>query len=212
MRHTVFSLLLAIFAFTAIPSTTYAASASKTVTTTASSDSADKALEKALADLRNDEDTSDEDTSDDVTGNDRHVQTPIDELRSGVMDGLDDIDTDETEIVAVLFILGIFFMPFLAIIGVVWVICAYRANERRQRYSLVSKAIDCNYPLPPAVFERNMRSPLRQSSYLLALGLAVIIFFICVGAWKIGIAIGCVPILIGAAKLTAYRLEKEDRQ
>lgn len=207
MRHTVFFLLLAIFAFTAIPSTTYAASASKTVTTTATSDSADKALEKALADLRNDEDTSD-----DVTGKDRHVQTPIDELRSGVMDGLDDIDTDETEIVAVLAILGIFFMPFLAIIGVVWVICAYRANERRQRYSLVSKAIDCNYPLPPAVFERNMRSPLRQSSYLLALGLAVIIFFICVGAWKVGIAIGCVPILIGAAKLTAYRLEKEDRQ
>lgn len=207
MRHTVFSLLLAIFAFTAIPSTTYAASASKTVTTTATSDSADKALEKALADLRNDEDNSD-----DVTGKDRHVQTPIDELRSGVMDGLDDIDTDETEIVAVLAILGIFFMPFLAIIGVVWVICAYRANERRQRYTLVSKAIDCNYPLPPAVFERNMRSPLRQSSYLLALGLAVIIFFICVGAWKVGIAIGCVPILIGAAKLTAYRLEKEDRR
>lgn len=207
MRHTVFSLLLAIFAFTAVPSTTYAASASKTVTTTATSDSADKALEKALADLRNDEDTPE-----DVTGNDRHVQTPIDELRSGVMDGLDDIDTDETEIVAVLAILGIFFMPFLAIIGVVWVICAYRANERRQRYSLVSKAIDCNYPLPPAVFERNMRSPLRQSSYLLALGLAVIIFFICVGAWKVGIAIGCVPILIGAAKLTAYRLEKEDHR
>lgn len=202
MRHTVFSLLLAIFALTAIPSATYAAPASKTATATVATDSADQALEKALADLRNDDATSDSDDE----------QITIDDTEADFMDELGSIGSAKGEFVAVLFILGIFFMPFLAIIGIVWVICAYRANERRQRYALVSKAIDCNYPLPSTVFERNMRSPLRQSSYLLALGLAVIIFFICVDAWKVGIAIGCVPILIGAAKLTAYRLEKEDRQ
>ena len=46
----------------------------------------------------------------------------------------------------------------------------------------------------------------------MAVGLAAIMFFICAGAWTIGVAIGCIPILIGAAKFTAYNLENKDRQ
>lgn len=208
MKRTVFSLILAILAFTALPSYSLAAKAP--------TDSADQALEKALSDLRdgNSNDTQDETTVEEVTFNDNNTTSTMspEDIKSEILDNLSDIDADDTEIAAVLFLLGVFFMPFIALVAIIWVICAYRANERRQRYALVSKAIDNNYPLPPTVFERNMRSPLRSSSYLLALGLCVIIFFICVDAWKVGVAIGCVPILIGAAKLTAYRLEKEDRQ
>ncbi len=207
MKRTVFSLILAILAFTALPSYSLAAKAP--------TDSTDQALEKALADLRNGDsnDAQDETTVEEVTfsNNDGGVVSAED-IKNDILDNLNDIDTDGTEVVAVLLLLGIFFMPFIALIGVVWVICAYRANERRQRYALVSKAIDSNYPLPPTVFERNMRSPLRSSTYLLALGLGVIVFFICVGAWKVGLGIGCVPILIGAAKMTAYNLEKADRR
>lgn len=207
MKRTVFSFILAILAFTALPSYSLAAKAP--------TDSTDQALEKALADLRNGDSnaTQDETTVEEVTfsNNDGGVVSAED-IKNDILDNLNDIDTDGTEVVAVLLLLGIFFMPFIALIGVVWVICAYRANERRQRYALVSKAIDSNYPLPPTVFERNMRSPLRSSTYLLALGLGVIVFFICVGAWKVGLGIGCVPILIGAAKMTAYNLEKADRR
>ncbi len=207
MKRTVFSFILVILAFTALPSYSLAAKAP--------TDSTDQALEKALADLRNGDsnDAQDETTVEEVTfsNNDGGVVSAED-IKNDILDNLNDIDTDGTEVVAVLLLLGIFFMPFIALIGVVWVICAYRANERRQRYALVSKAIDSNYPLPPTVFERNMRSPLRSSTYLLALGLGVIVFFICVGAWKVGLGIGCVPILIGAAKMTAYNLEKADRR
>lgn len=207
MKRTVFSFILVILAFTALPSYSLAAKAP--------TDSTDQALEKALADLRNGDsnDAQDETTVEEVTfsNNDGGVVSAED-IKNDILDNLNDIDTDGTEVVAVLLLLGIFFMPFIALIGVVWVICAYRANERRQRYALVSKAIDSNYPLPPTVFERNMRSPLRLSTYLLALGLGVIVFFICVGAWKVGLGIGCVPILIGAAKMTAYNLEKADRR
>ena len=207
MKRTVFSFILVILAFTALPSYSLAAKAP--------TDSTDQALEKALADLRNGDsnDAQDETTVEEVTfsNNDGGVVSAED-IKNDILDNLNDIDTDGTEVVAVLLLLGIFFMPFIALIGVVWVICAYRANERRQRYALVSKAIDSNYPLPPTVFEHNMRSPLRSSTYLLALGLGVIVFFICVGAWKVGLGIGCVPILIGAAKMTAYNLEKADRR
>lgn len=208
MKRTVFSFILAILAFTALPSYSLAAKAP--------TDSTDQALEKALADLRNGDsnDTQDETTVEEVTFSnyDANGTMSPEDIKSEILENLSDIDADDTEIAAVLFLLGVFFMPFIALIGVVWVICAYRANERRQRYALVSKAIDSNYPLPPTVFERNMRSPLRSSTYLLALGLGVIVFFICVGAWKVGIGIGCVPILIGAAKMTAYNLEKADRR
>lgn len=205
MKRTVFSLILAILAFTALPSYSLAAKAP--------TDSADQALEKALSDLRdgNSGDTQDETTVEEVTFSNDNGSTSAEDFKNGLLDGLD-FNSSDIDIVPILGVLGIFFMPFIALVAIIWVICAYRANERRQRYALVSKAIDNNYPLPPTVFERNMRSPLRSSSYLLALGLGVIIFFICVGAWKVGVAIGCVPILIGAAKLTAYRLEKEDRQ
>ncbi len=207
MKRTVFSFILVILAFTALPSYSLAAKAP--------TDSTDQALEKALADLRNGDsnDAQDETTVEEVTfsNNDGGVVSAED-IKNDILDNLNDIDTDGTEVVAVLLLLGIFFMPFIALIGVVWVICAYRANERRQRYALVSKDIESNYPLPPTVFERNMRSPLRSSTYLLALGLGVIVFFICVGAWKVGLGIGCVPILIGAAKMTAYNLEKADRR
>ncbi len=208
MKRTVFSFILAILAFTALPSYSLAAKAP--------TDSTDKALEKALADLRNGDsnDTQDETTVEEVTFSnyDANGTMSPEDIKSEILENLSDIDADNTEIAAVLFLLGVFFMPFIALIGVVWVICAYRANERRQRYALVSKAIDSNYPLPPTVFERNMRSPLRSSTYLLALGLGVIVLFICVGAWKVGLGIGCVPILIGAAKMTAYNLEKADRR
>lgn len=208
MKRTVFSFILAILAFTALPSYSLAAKAP--------TDSTDKALEKALADLRNGDsnDTQDETTVEEVTFSnyDANGTMSPEDIKSEILENLSDIDADNTEIAAVLFLLGVFFMPFIALIGVVWVICAYRANERRQRYALVSKAIDSNYPLPPTVFERNMRSPLRLSTYLLALGLGVIVLFICVGAWKVGLGIGCVPILIGAAKMTAYNLEKADRR
>ncbi|HJE39106.1 MAG: hypothetical protein C7K11_02060 [Candidatus Amulumruptor caecigallinarius] len=211
MKHTVFSLFLALFAFCALPSLSLAANPA------AANDSADIALEKALADLRNGSDTAntqDETKVEEVTfDNGSGVSISSKDISNDVLDGLRDFDTDDSEAaVAVLAILGIFFMPFIMVIGVVWVICAYRANERRQRYTLVSKAIDNNYPLPPTVFERNMKSPIRSSAYLLAVGLAVIIFFICVGEWTIGLAIGCIPILIGAAKFTAYNLENKDRQ
>ncbi len=208
MKRTVFSFILAILAFTALPSYSLAAKAP--------TDSTDKALEKALADLRNGDsnDTQDETTVEEVTFSnyDANGTMSPEDIKSEILENLSDIDADNTEIAAVLFLLGVFFMPFIALIGVVWVICAYRANERRQRYALVSKAIDSNYPLPLTVFERNMRSPLRSSTYLLALGLGVIVLFICVGAWKVGLGIGCVPILIGAAKMTAYNLEKADRR
>ncbi len=208
MKRTVFSFILAILAFTALPSYSLAAKAP--------TDSTDKALEKALADLRNGDsnDTQDETTVEEVTFSnyDANGTMSPEDIKSEILENLSDIDADNTEIADVLFLLGVFFMPFIALIGVVWVICAYRANERRQRYALVSKAIDSNYPLPPTVFERNMRSPLRSSTYLLALGLGVIVLFICVGAWKVGLGIGCVPILIGAAKMTAYNLEKADRR
>lgn len=208
MKRTVFSFILAILAFTALPSYSLAAKAP--------TDSTDKALEKALADLRNGDsnDTQDETTVEEVTFSnyDANGTMSPEDIKSEILENLSDIDADNTEIAAVLFLLGVFFMPFIALIGVVWVICAYRANERRQRYALVSKAIDSNYPLPPTVFERNMRSPLRSSTYLLALGLGVIVLFICVGAWKVGLGIGCIPILIGAAKMTAYNLEKADRR
>ena len=51
MKHTVFSLFLALFAFCALPSLSLAANPA------AANDSADIALEKALADLRNGSDT-----------------------------------------------------------------------------------------------------------------------------------------------------------
>lgn len=205
MKQIVLSLIFAIMAYCALPSL---AANPKTV-----NDSADIALEKALADLRSGDaaDSQDDTEVEEIEYNKDGISISTRDIKEDVLSSLDDVD-DSDAAAAVLAILGIFFMPFLAVIGVVWVICAYRANERRQRYTLVSKAIDNNYPLPPTVFERNMKSPIRSSTYLLALGLAVIVFFICVGAWKVGLAIGCVPILIGAAKFTAYRLENEERQ
>lgn len=206
MKKRILSLLLAVAAISISSVPAFAATDGN-----ATKDSTDIALEKSLAELRNSDidATTDEEVVFDSNG-DTLSSTAI---KDDVLDSLNNINNDDSgAIVAVITILGIFFMPFIAIIGIVWVICSYRSSERRQRYILVSKAIDHNYALPPNVFERNMRSPIRSSAYLLALGLGVIIFFLCMGEWKIGLALGCVPILIGAAKLTAYRLEKEDRQ
>jgi hypothetical protein len=111
---------------------------------------------------------------------------------------------DLTEfVVAITGMIAIFGLPF----GLVVVILIFKHRKLRMTHETIARLSEKGLPVPPELLEapRRGQSGLRAGLVLVALGLAIGIFFAQTGVpWSIGL----IPGLMGVALLVAWTIER----
>jgi hypothetical protein len=107
-------------------------------------------------------------------------------------------------LVAIIGMLVSFGLP-LTLVAIVLI---YKQRKLRMSHEIIAKLAEKGLPVPPELLEQPSRrssGPLRGGLVLIALGIALSIFFTQVGApWSIGL----IPGLMGVALLLSWFIEK----
>lgn len=114
-----------------------------------------------------------------------------------------------TSKLALLAVIGIFILPPLAVVLIVFLCLYFRSRNKRAQYEAMARAAQNGVILPPIPdsTSSSANSPYSGAVTLIAVGLGIAIFFACADEWAIGIGIGCIPALIGAARLLTRWLD-----
>ncbi|MCM1337269.1 MAG: DUF6249 domain-containing protein [Candidatus Amulumruptor caecigallinarius] len=108
-------------------------------------------------------------------------------------------------------IFGIFIMPPLAVVLIVLIVLYFRSRNKRAQYEAMARAAQNGVILPPIPEGTNNASPNAGAVTLIAVGIGIAIFFACIDEWELGIGVGCIPALIGAARLVTRWLDNRER-
>lgn len=107
-------------------------------------------------------------------------------------------------------VIGLFVLPPVAVVLIVFFALYFRSRNKRAQYEAMARAAQNGVVMPPIPMEPTCmptRSSYSAAVTLIAIGLGLLIFFSCAGEWRIGIGIGCIPALIGAARLLTRWLD-----
>ena len=138
-----------------------------------------------------------------------------------VYSGFDDVDgilpsgmfgDKDGNSIAKLAVFGIFIMPPLAVVLIVLIVLYFRSRNKRAQYEAMARAAQNGVILPPIPDSDlgKASSPNSSAVSLIAVGIGIAIFFACIGEWELGIGIGCIPALVGAARLVTRILDNRE--
>lgn len=118
---------------------------------------------------------------------------------------------DSEVLIAIVGIIFVFGAPVVIVIGVVYVICRFSYRRQRDRNSVITMALQQGVELPKEFYLNaagKKRSELCSSLTWIAWGVGFLIVALSCGSRGIGIGIASIPILIGGARLIAWRVER----
>ncbi len=116
----------------------------------------------------------------------------------------------DVNIVAIVGTICVFGGGALVIILSVFFICNFKFRQRSARYRVIEKALDHNVAIPESFFENETpakKSRLQSALVWMAWGLGLMLFFFLVGDGEGEVALGCIPLFVGIAKLITYFVE-----
>lgn len=152
-----------------------------------------------------------------ISGNDTAASESGTWSNGGFSLGDDDDDMFDFEggpsKLALLAVIGIFILPPLAVVLIVFLCLYFRSRNKRAQYEAMARAAQNGVILPPIpdTGSGSNNSPYSGAVTLIAVGIGIAIFFACADEWEIGIGIGCIPALIGAARLLTRWLDSRSR-
>lgn len=104
--------------------------------------------------------------------------------------------------------------PFIMVCVIIFIIASNATKRRQRKYDMVEKAIENGVEIPEYVFreapekddEKPAKSALNNAVILIAIGIAVTLFFIINGDYEVA-ALSSVILLLGIGKLIVYILD-----
>lgn len=103
--------------------------------------------------------------------------------------------------------------PFISIVIIVLLIVRFNIKKAQSRNRIIEKALDNNAQLPEEFFNESKKSKTRLQSALVwiawGIGIALVLFVLQPedAGQKTSYIIGCIPFLVGIAKLITYFVE-----
>lgn len=131
-----------------------------------------------------------------------YVPTPHSTSWGVALDGLEDL------LIPIIAIITPFLVGFL----VVLFILRYQLNKKKAQYAVIEKALEMGKELPTEFFQapNKKRSPFEEALVLIAIGCGLLVIGFTTTAILYGV--GALCILIGVAKLIAWKIEQRKNQ
>ena len=109
--------------------------------------------------------------------------------------------------------------PFIMVCIIIYVIASNATKRRQRKYDMVEKAIENGVEIPEYVFReapekddaKTGKSTLNNAVILIAVGIAVTLFFIINGDYEVA-ALSSVILLLGIGKLIVYILDARSKK
>ena len=109
--------------------------------------------------------------------------------------------------------------PFIMVCVIIFIIASNATKRRQRKYDMVEKAIENGVEIPEYVFReapekddaKTGKSTLNNAVILIAVGIAVTLFFIINGDYEVA-ALSSVILLLGIGKLIVYILDARSKK
>lgn len=109
--------------------------------------------------------------------------------------------------------------PFIMVCVIIFIIASNATKRRQRKYDMVEKAIENGVEIPEYVFReapekddaKTGKSTLNDAVILIAVGIAVTLFFIINGDYEVA-ALSSVILLLGIGKLIVYILDARSKK